>query len=59
MRSYLSQAADLIVVPSDPHVADGALIDWEQLAPATKEAYLDIAASITKRFPDGGWPVAP
>lgn len=59
VRSYLSQAADLIVVPSDPHVADGALIDWEQLAPATKEAYLDIAASITKRFPDGGWPVAP
>ena len=59
VRSYLSQAADLIVVPSDPHVADGALIDWEQLGPATKEAYLDIAASITKRFPDGGWPVAP
>ena len=56
VRAHLSQAADLIVVPSDPHVADGALIDWEQLGPRTREAYLDIAAAITRRFPEGGWP---
>ncbi len=56
VRAHLAQAADLIVVPSDPHVADGSLIDWEQLGPRTREAYLDIAAAITRRFPEGGWP---
>ena len=47
---FLSRAADVIVVPADPHVADGALLEWEALQPATREAYLDIAAGITKRF---------
>ncbi|GAB49732.1 MinD/ParA family ATP-binding protein [Mobilicoccus pelagius] len=47
---HLSRAADVIVVPADPHVADGALLDWESLQPATREAYLDIAAAITRRF---------
>ncbi|GMA42114.1 MinD/ParA family ATP-binding protein [Mobilicoccus caccae] len=49
---FLSRAADVVVVPADPHVADGALLDWEALQPATREAYLDIAAAITKRFDD-------
>ena len=47
---HLGQAADLVVVPADPHVADGAVIDWDLLAPATREAYLEIAAAITSRF---------
>ncbi|MDO5628686.1 MAG: MinD/ParA family protein [Mobilicoccus sp.] len=47
---FLSRAGDVIVVPADPHVADGALLDWESLQPSTREAYLDIAAAITKRF---------
>ncbi|WP_226913273.1 MinD/ParA family ATP-binding protein [Gephyromycinifex aptenodytis] len=50
VMSYLSRAADVIVVPADPHVADGALIEWEALQPKTQEAYLDIAAAITRRF---------
>lgn len=48
--AYLSRAADVIVVPADPHVADGALIEWEALHAQTREAYLDIAAAITRRF---------
>lgn len=48
--AYLSRAADVIIVPADPHVADGALIEWEALQPKTREAYLDIAAAITRRF---------
>lgn len=47
---HLWKAGDLIVVPSDPHVADGARLEWEQLRPETREAYLDIAAAITGRF---------
>lgn len=47
---HLGRAADLIVVPADPHMADGALIDWDLLLPATREAYLEIAAAITRRF---------
>ena len=47
---YLSRAGDVIIVPADPHVADGALLDWDSLQPATREAYLDIAAAITRRF---------
>ncbi|WP_313025339.1 hypothetical protein [Mobilicoccus sp.] len=47
---YLSRAGDVVVVPADPHVADGALLDWESLQSATREAYLDIAAAITRRF---------
>ena len=47
---HLSKAGDLVVVPADPHVADGALLDWEHLQLATQEAYLEIAAAITRRF---------
>ena len=47
---HLGGAQDLIVVPADPHVADGAQLDWDLLRPATREAYLEIAAAITRRF---------
>lgn len=50
VMSHLWKAGDLIVVPVDPHVADGALLEWDALRPATREAYLDIAAAITARF---------
>lgn len=49
---HLRKASDLVVVPADPHVADGARLRWEQLARPTQEAYLDIAAAITRRFED-------
>lgn len=50
--AHLGAAADLIVVPADEHMADGAVIDWGALKPATRDAYLEIAAAIVKRFPD-------
>ncbi|MDO5627654.1 MAG: hypothetical protein Q4G43_04960 [Mobilicoccus sp.] len=50
VTQHLWKAGDLIVVPADPHVADGARLDWDQLRPATREAYLDIASAITGRF---------
>ncbi|WP_226343760.1 MinD/ParA family ATP-binding protein [Agilicoccus flavus] len=47
---HLGRASDLVVVPADPHVADGAVIEWDLLSPETREAYLEIAAAITSRF---------
>lgn len=49
---HLGGGSDLIVVPADEHMADGGVIDWHQLRPDTREAYLDIAAAITRRFPE-------
>ena len=48
--THLGRAADLIVVLADEHMADGSVIGWELLRPATREAYLDIAAAIVRRF---------
>lgn len=50
VTQHLWKAGDLIVVPADPHVADGALLEWDQLRSQTWEAYLDIASAITARF---------
>lgn len=47
---HLGTSADLVVVPPDPHVADGARLDWEHLAKPTREAYLEIAAALADRF---------
>lgn len=52
---HLGKAADLIVVPADPHMADGGTIEWDLLKPKTREAFLDIAEAITRRF-DGPAP---
>ena len=47
---HLGAAGDLVVVPADRHVADGAKLEWDLLEPSTREAYLEIAAAITSRF---------
>ena len=47
---HLGKAGDLIVVPADPHMADGGTLDWDVLRPQTREAFLDIAEAITRRF---------
>ena len=43
---HLGKAGDLIVVPADPHMADGGTIDWDVLRPQTREAFLDIAEDL-------------
>ena len=42
----MRKAGDLIVVPADPHMADGGTIDWDVLRPQTREAFLDIAERV-------------
>lgn len=41
----------LVVVPQDPHMADGALVRLDRLRPTTREAYAEIAALIADRYP--------
>ena len=50
VQRHLAAGSELIVVPADPHMADGGQLNWEQLRPRTQEAFLDIAEAITRRF---------
>lgn len=50
VKRHLASGSELIVVPADPHMADGGKIEWEQMRPKTQEAFLDIAEAISRRF---------
>lgn len=39
------------MIPFDPHLAEGADVDFELLNPATFEAYLDLAGAVAEKFP--------
>lgn len=43
----------VVVVPQDPHVADGAVMELDRMAGATREAYAEIAAMVADQFPRG------
>lgn len=38
----------IIEIPTDPHIAEGAEIDWNQLQPATRRAYQSLGATVAK-----------
>lgn len=42
--------ASLVVVPQDPHLADGALVRLDRMQPGTREAFAEIAALIADRY---------
>lgn len=50
-RHFASRCRDVVHVPYDPHLDEGAAIDLEQLAPSTADAYLALAAGVADRFP--------
>jgi MinD-like ATPase involved in chromosome partitioning or flagellar assembly len=39
------------LIPFDPHLAEGADIDFSLLKPATLEAYLELAGAVAEKFP--------
>jgi MinD-like ATPase involved in chromosome partitioning or flagellar assembly len=39
------------LIPFDPHLAEGADIDFSLLKPATFEAYLELAGAVAEKFP--------
>jgi MinD-like ATPase involved in chromosome partitioning or flagellar assembly len=39
------------LIPFDPHLAEGADVDFGMLKPATRQAYLELAGAIAQNFP--------
>ncbi len=39
------------LIPFDPHLAEGADIDFDLLKPATLQAYLELAGAVAEKFP--------
>ncbi|GII77653.1 hypothetical protein Sru01_26350 [Sphaerisporangium rufum] len=52
---FAARCRAVIRVPYDPHLEEGAEVDLDRLQPATREAYLLLAASVGDGF--GGGPV--
>ncbi len=38
-------------IPFDPHLAEGADVDFGMLKPATRQAYLELAGAVAENFP--------
>jgi MinD-like ATPase involved in chromosome partitioning or flagellar assembly len=41
----------VVEVPHDPHLATGGRIDPGRLRPATRDAFLELAAAVAEAFP--------
>lgn len=39
------------MIPFDPHLAEGADVDFDLLDPSTLQAYLELAAAVAEKFP--------
>ena len=49
-QHFAGRCRGVVRVPWDGHLEEGAEVDLEQLAPATKDAYLQLAASVGESF---------
>uniref|UniRef100_UPI00373FDCE8 MinD/ParA family protein n=1 Tax=Nocardiopsis alborubida TaxID=146802 RepID=UPI00373FDCE8 len=47
---FAGRCRDVVRVPWDGHLEEGAEVDLERLAPATRDAYLQLAASVGEAF---------
>ncbi|RNL83322.1 MinD/ParA family protein [Halostreptopolyspora alba] len=50
---FASRCRSVVRVPWDPHLEEGAEVDLERLAPGTRDAYLQLAATVGEAF---AWP---
>ncbi|MCE0763930.1 MinD/ParA family protein [Pseudonocardia kujensis] len=48
---FAGRCRAVVEVPHDPHLATGGRIDPGRLRPATREAFLELAASVAEAFP--------
>ena len=53
-QHFAGRCRGVVRVPWDGHLEEGAEVDLEQLAPATKDAYLQLAASVGESFANQG-----
>jgi MinD-like ATPase involved in chromosome partitioning or flagellar assembly len=48
---FESRCRSVHLIPFDPHLAEGADIDFSLLKPATSDAYLELAGAVADKFP--------
>jgi MinD-like ATPase involved in chromosome partitioning or flagellar assembly len=48
---FEARCRSIHMVPFDPHLAEGADIDFGLLKPVTRQAYLDLAGAVAENFP--------
>ena len=48
---FEARCGSIHVIPFDPHLAEGADVDFGMLKPATREAYLELAGAVAENFP--------
>jgi MinD-like ATPase involved in chromosome partitioning or flagellar assembly len=48
---FEARCRSIHVVPFDPHLGEGADVDFEMLKPATQQAYYQLAGAIAQNFP--------
>ncbi len=45
---FAGVAREVVLIPFDPHLAEGEVIRWEEIATETKDAYVHATAAITR-----------
>jgi MinD-like ATPase involved in chromosome partitioning or flagellar assembly len=47
---FEARCGSIHMMPVEPHLAEGADFDFDMLAPATAQAYLELAAAVSEKF---------
>ncbi|MGB3769597.1 MAG: MinD/ParA family protein [Rhodococcus sp. (in: high G+C Gram-positive bacteria)] len=53
-RHFLSRCRAVVVVPFDPHLAEGSVVELDRLKPRTRAAFMELAEMMADDFPDAG-----
>jgi MinD-like ATPase involved in chromosome partitioning or flagellar assembly len=48
---FQARCQSIHFIPFDPHLAEGADVDFEMLKPTTRQAYLGLAGAVAQNFP--------
>jgi MinD-like ATPase involved in chromosome partitioning or flagellar assembly len=48
---FAARCRSIHLIPFDPHLAEGADVDFSLLNPPTAQAYLELAAAVSEKFP--------
>ncbi|WP_449289737.1 nucleotide-binding protein [Nocardiopsis sediminis] len=51
-QHFAGRCRAVVRVPWDPHLEEGAEVELDELAPATRQAYLELAATVAGAFAD-------
>jgi MinD-like ATPase involved in chromosome partitioning or flagellar assembly len=48
---FEARCRSIHLIPFDPHLAEGADVDFGLLNPQTSQAYLELAGAVAEKFP--------